>query len=250
MIGTFDSEFLNYDSNIKVINAEFPLEMGKFSILDDDSVLSVEFSPEGGNLMAGVSLSGQVKIWQVSAQVDRTNWPLLRILRDDEEENIDEFFTGAFLPNGHFVTAGKRKHRHKWDTSRDEAQNLPGLLKIFDLKNGNCIERLGLKDFPPVTGGNDFDCGGHHVDEILYLKPISTRKGNFIISCGQDGKLCRWSFSEDWKTFLGQVEMIKMGNLVFHFDQMSEELIAIAVDNGLIIYDILALKVKQNSLIC
>lgn len=241
MIGA-SSEITNFaflDKPIEVINSEFPVELGKFSILDDDSVLSVEFSPEGGNLMAGVSLSGQVKIWQISSQAEKANWPLLRILRDSEEENIDEFFTGAFLPNGHFVTAGKRKHRYKWNEEREEAQNLPGLLKIFDLKTGNCIKKLGLKDF------SDTENRGH-VDEILYLKPISTQKGNFIISCGQDGQICRWSFSKDWNEFLGQVEVIKMGNLVFHFDQMSQELIAVAVDNGLIIYDILNLKVSRD----
>lgn len=242
MIGTGEivtsTNVLNtpFCSPIEVINSEFPVELGKFSILDDDSVLSVEFSPEGGNLLAGVSLSGQVKIWQVSAKAERTNWPLLRVLRDSEEENIDEFFTGAFLPNGHFVTAGKRRHRHKWDATREEAQNLPGLLKIFDLKTGKCIKKLGLEDFSDTRNRG-------HVDEILYLKPISTRRGNFIISCGQDGQICRWTFSEDWNEFSEQVEIVKMGNLAFHFDQMSEELIAVAVDNGLIIYDILNLKV-------
>ena len=239
MIGTNSTINTVKNGAIEVINSKFPVELGKFSISDDDSVLSVEFSPEGGNLLAGVSLSGQVKIWQVSAKAERTNWPLLRILRDAEEENIDEFFTGAFLPNGYFVTAGKRKQRHNWDVVREEAQNLPGLLKIFDLKTGNCIKKLGLNDFSDTKNRG-------HVDEILYLKPISTRKGNFIISCGQDGQICRWSFSEDWNEFLGEVEVIKMGNLAFHFDQMSEELIAVAVDNGLIIYDILSLKVKKR----
>ena len=224
---------------IEAINSNFPLELGKFSILDDDSILSVEFSPEGGNLLAGISLSGQVKIWQVSANPERTDWPLLRILRDSSDENIDEFFTGAFLPNGHFVAAGKRKHRHKWDSVREEAQNLPGLLKIFDLKTGNLIKKLGPNDF------SDTENRGH-VDEILYLKPISTSKGNFIISCGHDGQICRWSFSADWNEFLGEVQILKLGNLVFHFDQMSEELIAVAVDNGLIIYDILNLKVRKR----
>lgn len=234
MIGAASNEIVKYRP-IEVINSDNPLELGKFSILNEESVLSVEFSPAGGALLAGISLSGQVKIWQVSAQCDRSNWPLLRVLCDSEEEHIDEFLTGTFLPNGRFVAAGKRKHRHRWDSRSEDAQSLPGILKIFDLKTGDCVQRLGVQDIDDTVNKG-------HVDEILYLKAISTRRGNFIVSCGQDGQICRWDFSEDWNEFLG-VSCVKLGNLAFHLDQMSEELIAVAVDNGLIIYDIQSLKV-------
>ena len=213
---------------IERINHSNPIELGKFSVSDDDSVLSVEFSHKGV-LMASISMSGQVKIWQVVPHAEQPNWPLLRILRDSGEENVDEFFTGAFLPNGHFVVAGKRKHRHKWDAGKEEPQSLPGLLKIFDLRTGQGINRLSHG----------------HIDEILYLKPVRTRRnGNFIISCGLDGRICRWAFSEDWESFAG-VQFAKLGSLAFHFDQICDELVAVAVDNGLIIYDILELKVKK-----
>lgn len=214
---------------IQVINSVNPVELSKFSILDDDSVISVEFSL-GGDLMAAISMSGQVKIWQVIPQADQANWPLLRILRDAEEENLDEFFTGAFLANGSFVVAGKRKHRHQWNEREEEPLNLPGLLKIFDLSTGQCIKRLSEG----------------HIDEILYLKPVRSRLGgNFIVSCGLDGRLCRWSFSADWNTFQG-FQFVKLGNLAFHFDQMSDELVAVAVDNGLIIFDVINFKVNDR----
>ena len=118
---------------IHAIDSNNPLELGKFSVLDDDSVISIEFS---GALLAGISIGGQVKIWQVSPRPNRPNWPLLRILRDAAEAEIDEFLTGAFLPNGCFVAAGKRKLRHAWDETVEDSKSLPGILKIFDLKTG------------------------------------------------------------------------------------------------------------------
>lgn len=211
---------------IGAIDSANPLELGKFSILDDDSVISIEFC---GGLLAGISIGGQVKIWQVGSKPDQPNWPLLRVLRDADEPEIDEFLTGAFLPNGHFVAAGKRKLRHGWDDAAEDSKILPGILKIFDLKTGNCVQRIH------GTSG--------HIDEILYLKAVRTsRSGNFIVSCGQDGRLCRWAFSEDWGSFKG-VQFGKLGKLAFHFDQMSDELVAVAVDNGLIVYDILSMRV-------
>jgi WD40 repeat protein len=239
MIGAF-ADTQAYSSPIEVINSKRPLELGKFSIVDDDSVLSVDFSPNGGGLLAGVCISGQVKVWQVSEKSEVDHWPLLRVLRDSEEAQIDEFFTGNFLPNGQFVVAGKRKHRHQWNESTGEAQSLPGLLKFFDLKSGKCIRRLG----PSEENFADKQKNSGHTDEVLFLKPISTAsKGNFILSCGQDGRLCRWSFSRDWNSFLG-VSSAKLGNLVFHCDQISDELVGVAVDNGLVIYDILNMKVQ------
>ena len=234
MIGCSGAVSFNSRSGpIGAIDSGNPVELGKFSVLDDDSVISIEFS---GALLAGISIGGQVKIWQVSARPDRPNWPLLRILRDSEEEELDEFLTGAFLPNGHFVAAGKRKLRHAWDEAVEDSRSLPGMLKIFDLKTGQCVKRLG-------QGSLD-----SHIDEILYLKPVRTRQGgNFIISCGQDGRLCRWAFSEDWNTFKG-VQFGKLGKMAFHFEQMSEELVAVAVDNGLIIYDFLNMRVIQLQL--
>ena len=216
---------------IHAIDSNNPLELGKFSVLDDDSVISIEFS---GALLAGISIGGQVKIWQVSPRPNRPNWPLLRILRDAAEAEIDEFLTGAFLPNGCFVAAGKRKLRHAWDETVEDSKSLPGILKIFDLKNGKCVQRLGDGDLSA------------HLDEILFLKPVRTlSSGNLIISCGQDGRLCRWSFSEDWNSFKG-VQFGKLGKLAFHFDQLSEELVAVAVDNGLIIYDIVSMRVTKR----
>lgn len=239
MIGAVpDYANFSFSNPISVIDSDNPVELGKFSILDDDSVISIEFS---GGLLAGISIGGQVKIWQVSPRPDRPNWPLLRVLRDAEEEEIDEFLTGAFLPNGRFVVAGKRKLRHFWDEAAEDSKTLPGILKIFDLKTGQCIQRLGVHN---ITNTTEYVQEGH-VDEILFLKPIRTRKsGNFIVSCGQDGRLCRWSFSDDWATFKG-VRFVKLGKLAFHFEQISEELVAVAVDNGLIIYDILNMRVND-----
>lgn len=229
MIGS--SGGASFTSNpIVSIDSLHPLELGKFSIQDDDSVISIEFC---GGLLAGISIGGQVKIWQVGSTGDQLNWPLLRILRDAEEPEIEEFLTGAFLPNGCFVAAGKRKLRHGWDEATEDSKFLPGILKIFDLKSGNCVQRL--------------ETNGGHIDEILFLKPIRTCKaGNFIVSCGQDGRICRWSFSDDWSAFKGDVQYGKLGKLTFHFDQMSDELLAVAVDNGLIIYDIINMRVSYK----
>lgn len=229
MIGSSSGAFFNPNHPISVIDSSCPLELGKFSSFDEDSVISLEFS---GSLMAGIYIGGQVKIWQVSPSPDRPNWPLLRILRDSEETEIDEFLTGCFLPNGNFVVAGKRKVRHEWDDKSEDSKSLCGVLKIFNLKTAQCVQRLGQND------------PNAHTDEILYLKPIATRKsGNFIISCGQDGRICRWAFSDDWNEFK-EVKFCKLGQMAFHFDQISEEFLAVAVDNGLIIYDILKMRVN------
>lgn len=170
--------------------------------------------------MATVACTGEVKVFQVSARPDRASWPLLRVLRDDQEPELEEFFTGAFWGN-FFLAAGKRKDRHSWDDSDGDHSVLPGIVKIFDLKSGQCVDRLA----------------GVHSEEILFL---CVEEG-FVFSCGQDGLLCRWTLGEDAR--LVEKRFVKAGDLVFHA-QIWQDFIFAAVDNFLKVYDKNSMKVN------
>lgn len=214
---------------IEQINARSPLDPARFSILDDDSVLSMTWS-DGGALLATISTSGQVKVWQVSANAGREQWPLLRVLRDDGEMHIEEFFTGVFLEGDGaalFVAAGKRKDRHCWDDDDNDNRILPGQLKIFDLVSGTCINRLE----------------DGHGEEVLFLRTVITGHANFILSCGQDGRICRWQFDRSWR-HLQAMRHVSAGDMVFHVDVTSDgRFLLVAVDDCIQLYDFDTMKV-------
>lgn len=202
---------------IEKINSKYQLQLSPFSVTESEAVLSTIFSPNGA-LMATVSSTGEAKIFLVSVRSDRTNWPLLRVLRDDCEAELEEFFTGAFWGD-RFVAAGKRKSRHSWDDAEGDHSVLPGVVKVFDLKSGRCCERLA----------------GVHSEEILFACVDAAEDALF--TCGQDGLLCRWQRGGAEK------RSIKAGDMVFH-TEIWENLLFAAVDNFVKIFDKRNLKVN------
>ena len=222
---------------IEAVNAKEPVEPGSFSIYDDDAVLSVCWSGGGGSVLASISTAGHVKLWQVSARRDR-QWRLLRVLRDPAEGAIDEFFTGTFLggagvgPGGRalFAAAGKRKDRHRWDAEEGDNAVLPGQVKVFDAASGACVLRLGP---------------GGHTEEILHVASRTVGDANYLLSCGQDGRLCRWHLDRTWTRLLS-VRSVRLGDMAFHVDCVcagGRELVLAAVDEEIKIVELGTLRV-------
>ncbi len=210
---------------IEKINSVSRLSLSPFSLNESEAVLSTIFSPSGA-LMATVGSTGEAKILLVSARSDRSNWPLLRVLRDEEETELEEFFTGAFWGN-QFVAAGKRKSRRKWDNGEGDHAVLSGVVKIFDLKSGRCVQRLT----------------GVHSEEILFVlteEQVSGVGEAALITCGQDGLMARWQ-----KQVNKPPQVVKAGDMVFHAE-IWENFIFAAVDNFLKVFDRRNLKVNEG----
>lgn len=209
---------------IEKVNSSAPLRASAFSVRENEAVLSICFSPSG-SLMASCASTGEVKIYQVSARSDRPNWPLLRILRDSQEAEIEEFFTGCFLgESGLFLGAGKRKSRHAWNGKENDHSVLPGIVKVFDLKSGACLGRLS----------------GVHLEEILYLKAISDCE---FLSCGQEGRLVRWKIDLKTREVIER-KVVIAGSMIFHAD-VCENLIIAAVDNYVKVFTLDSLRVSN-----
>lgn len=211
---------------IEKVNANAPLKPSAFSIKENEAVLSVCFSPSG-SLMASCASTGEIKVYQVSARSDRPSWPLLRILRDSHEAEIEEFFTGCFLgESGLFLGAGKRKSRHAWNSKENDHSVLPGVVKVFDLKSGLCVARFS----------------GVHLEEILYLKAVSHCE---FLSCGQDGRLARWKIDLQSRELIER-KVVSAGSMIFHLD-VCENLIIAAVDNYVKVFTLDTLRVSEST---
>jgi hypothetical protein len=111
------------------------------------------------------------------------NFPKRQKLRDQNETNIDEFYVGKFTPDGrHLVTGGKLKDRNRWSDQDNDNHILPCPLKMFDVIEGTVVYT--------------FPYG--HEEEILCLKMVNYKNGNYYITTSQDGFILRWEMTHDW----------------------------------------------------
>ena len=78
-----------------------------------------------GELLATFSTLGHIKIWETDT------FQLVQHLRDANEPDIDEYYCGAFLPDGrHLVAGGKLKDRKRWSVQDEDNHILPCPLKV------------------------------------------------------------------------------------------------------------------------
>ncbi|KAI0230614.1 hypothetical protein L0F63_000058 [Massospora cicadina] len=131
---------------------------------DQGEIMSIKISPDG-KLLASFCKLGHVKLW------DLATFKHLATLRDREEVDIDEFYTGVFSPDQkHIVVGGKRKDRRHWSTNDNDNRILPCTIKVFDTQTGKVVLRLEA-----------------HSEEVLCIKKLYFRGVLYYISCGQDG---------------------------------------------------------------
>jgi WD40 repeat protein len=81
-------------------------------------------SPDGC-LLASFSNTGTVHIW------DMDTFKLVQILRDQAEDNIDEYYVGQFHPNGtKLAVGGKLKDRRLWSKEDDDNHIMACPIKV------------------------------------------------------------------------------------------------------------------------
>src|SRR5689334_13034890 len=87
-----------------------------------------------GKILATLSSLGHIKLWEVGT------FRHLATLRDRDETEIDEFYTGQFSPTQEFfVAGGKRKDRKVWSSHDNDNKIIACHIKVnhtwyFDLK--------------------------------------------------------------------------------------------------------------------
>lgn len=164
----------DYSKCIDLITTSQALVSSSTSMQDQGPIYNMALSPDGKFLATFCQL-GHVKLWDLS------NFQLLATIRDRDEVDIDEFYTGAFSPDQNFiVVGGKRKDRKFWSEDDDDNRILPCTLKVFDLLTGKVINRLEA-----------------HSEEVLYIKHVYFRGQSYYVSSGQDGSLWKWKLSSD-----------------------------------------------------
>jgi len=161
---------------INFINEDYPLEIvPESSIRDFSQIVGIELSPDG-QMLATFSTVGYTKIW------DTDTFELIQTLKDEDEEQIDEFFVGRFTPSmEHIVVAGKLKDRKKWSLEDDDNHILPCPLKVFDVVTGKVINRLE-----------------GHTEEVLCIKSLTFKNENYYITTSQDGYIIKWKMKNGW----------------------------------------------------
>lgn len=212
---------------LDIINAEHPLESITCNISDQSAISSMSLS-EDGTMLATFSSIGSIKIYEAG-----DDFNLLRKLRDSEETQIDEYYCGAFTPNGLMAVGGKLKDRHRWSEADGDNHILPCDIKIFNLDESKVIARLA-----------------GHTEEILTIKAIQFKGENYYISTSQDGSIIKWHVAEDWSTLLDKQKMDDnltcMAFTVSFLPNTGNKYFLAAVDEHLRLYDFESTKLLQT----
>lgn len=113
---------------INHINEAQPLiRLESADIRDHGHITSMILSPDGRMLVTFCTM-GTVRIW------DCETWKVVQVLKDEDEENIDEFYCGRFTPTlDRLVVGGKLKDPKKWSEEDDDNHILPCPLKVCTL---------------------------------------------------------------------------------------------------------------------
>ncbi|KAJ3300785.1 hypothetical protein HK104_003755 [Borealophlyctis nickersoniae] len=181
----FASDDENEQNMISSINEEHPLELiPGANIRDHGHITGMVLSPDGSMLATFCNL-GLAKIWNLDT------FEVIQNLKDDKEENIDEFYVGRFTPDMlHLVVGGKLKDRKRWSDDDDDNHILPCALKIFDVVSGEVVEKLE-----------------NHEEEVLSIKAVTFKDEHYYVSTSQDGYINRWKMDETWSRLREQKRM-------------------------------------------
>lgn len=216
---------------IDLINTDNQLETVACNISDQAAIASMSLSDDG-RLLATFSSIGSVKIWEIGPEFD-----LLRKIRDSEETQIDEFYCGAFIPNGLLAVGGKLKNRHRWSEEDNDNHILPCDIKIFDMVDAKVVARL--------VG---------HTEEVLTIKVVHFKGENYLISTSQDGSIIKWHMAEDWSTLLSKTKMddnlTYMAFTVSFLPNTGNKYFLAATDEHLRLFDFETGKVRTLGYLC
>ncbi|KAJ3330132.1 hypothetical protein HDU76_006364 [Blyttiomyces sp. JEL0837] len=169
------------NSNIDVTRNGDDLFKTEVILTDGAQIMSMVISP-CGSILVTFSTLGHAKAW------DLQTYELLATLRDFNEENIEEFYTGSFVTGEmKIIVAGKLKDRKQWSEVDDDNHVLPCPLKMFDLETGKVSQRLA-----------------GHTEEVLFVDTTSYKGHPYILSTSQDGHIIKWKMSPDWSSCLTQ----------------------------------------------
>ncbi|KAJ3085306.1 hypothetical protein HK102_000125, partial [Quaeritorhiza haematococci] len=165
---------------IEYINKDNPLVLCKEAdIRDHGSILTMTVSSDG-TILATFCAVGSVKLW------DTDTFQLIQRLRDEKEENIDEFYVGQFTPcSQYMIVGGKVKDRKRWSSEDNDNHIMAPPVKVFDITSGEVIEKWE----------------GHR-EEILQIEAVTFKGKNYYVTTSQDGYIIKWNVGEDWRTLV------------------------------------------------
>lgn len=179
----FDAETSKH--MVSYVNELNPLHALPLDICDQGAITGMTLSEDGMLLLTFCNV-GAVKIWDINE-----NFECIRHIRDRDETQIDEFYCGQILSEGLLVTGGKLKNRHRWSAEDNDNHIMPCPIKIFDVITGKRVAKLD-----------------GHTEEILCIKAVKFKGGNYLISTSQDGYIIKWHMDENWTTLLESTPMI------------------------------------------
>ncbi|KAF9116331.1 hypothetical protein BGX27_003324 [Mortierella sp. AM989] len=166
------------------VSEDHPLQLVDCNIQDQAPITGMALSPDGTMLATFCNL-GSIRVWSLE------DYSLLKTLRDREEEHIDEFYVGTFVPDQTLILAGgKRKDRNNWSEADDDNNILPCPLKLFDVLTGKVVVTLE-----------------GHAEELLCVKKVQFKGENYFLSGSQDGYLNKWHMELDWRGLQSMVQM-------------------------------------------
>ncbi|ORX62961.1 WD40 repeat-like protein [Hesseltinella vesiculosa] len=173
---------MNNGHMVQNVNKSSPL-VSVHKMNEQGSILGISLS-EDGLLLATFSVFGSVRIYDV-----QDDFKLLAKLRDNSEEQIEEYYCGLFK-GSYLVTGGKLKDRQRWSAEDEDNHILPCPIKTYDLVTQKVVS---------VLNG--------HAEEILCIKSVKFDGKNYYISTSQDGYIIKWSMEDDWTTLIDFKQM-------------------------------------------
>ncbi|EME31446.1 hypothetical protein Gasu2_10060 [Galdieria sulphuraria] len=158
---------------IEWIDESHPLELYEKPLHHYGNLYSLNFNYDGSLLVSGSS-TGTLCVW------DTSSWERIGEFCDWEtfDKELVEYLTCCFSPDSRYIiAAGVTRDRFSWNDEEDENSVVPGTIRIFDVTSGRVTARLE-----------------GHLEEIFCLKVIKRGENFYLISCGEDGRICKFLF--------------------------------------------------------
>ncbi|KAI8805036.1 WD40-repeat-containing domain protein [Cladochytrium replicatum] len=204
---------------ISLVNENYRLELLKDVDIRDQGQITGMVLDDDGEMLATFCNTGTTKVW------DMDDFQMIQLLRDEEEDNIDEHYVGRFHPSEpYLVIGGKLKNRKRWSKKDDDNEIMPCPLKVFDLTTGKVVARFE-----------------GHSEEILCVKHVKFRAEDYLLTTSQDGYIIKWQVSKDWCSLTDKWKMthdrICMAFTASFLPNTGNKYFACACEDGVAIFD-------------
>ncbi|GJQ10268.1 hypothetical protein GpartN1_g2059.t1 [Galdieria partita] len=163
----------SYATAIEWIDDNHPLELYEKPLHHYGNLYCLSFNDDGSLLVSGSS-TGTLCVW------DTSKWERIGEFCDWEtfDKELIEYLTCCFSPDSRYIiAAGVTRDRFSWNDEEDENSVIPGAIRIFDVTNGRVTARLE-----------------GHQEEVFCLKVVKREENFYLISCGEDGRICKFLF--------------------------------------------------------